>query len=67
MNGLMAQVKGFEMAEQLGMCENCGQRMLCTMVEVAPCVRMRLCADCQQGSTRRWRPQRGPDAPDFPA
>lgn len=34
-------------AEQLGVCENCRQLTPCMMVEIAPCVRMRLCRNCR--------------------
>ena len=32
--------------EQVGICENCRQLAICVMVEIAPCVRMRLCRAC---------------------
>ena len=33
--------------EQCGICENCRQLAMCVMVEIAPCVRMRLCRACR--------------------
>jgi hypothetical protein len=33
--------------EQLGICENCRQLAMCEMVEIAPCVRIRLCRVCR--------------------
>jgi RNA polymerase-binding transcription factor DksA len=34
--------------DPFGVCENCGEPAPCSMVEIAPCVRIRLCADCRQ-------------------
>jgi hypothetical protein len=31
---------------QLGVCEVCGLLAMCRMIEVASCVRRRICAEC---------------------
>jgi hypothetical protein len=41
--------------EQLGICENCRQQAMCVMVEIAPCVRIRLCRGCRAANAMWFR------------